>query len=212
MNAQFWNERYGEEGLAYGDRPNEFLLHGAEKLRVSGLITVENPRILCLAEGEGRNAFFLAGVFPEATIIAVDYSEVAVEKIAKGCLDRDIKNIKAIQADLANYDLSQEGPYDLIVSIFAHLPSPLRINLHRTLPSIMNSGAALIIEGYTESNIGRGTGGPQAADFCYSKEILEKELAGLIVLECTEEEKEVNEGKYHMGLAAVCNGIFTKSS
>lgn len=211
MNAQFWNERYGEEGLAYGERPNEFLVHGVEYLRESGIITMDNPRILCLAEGEGRNAFFLSGVFPEATIIAVDYSDVAVEKISKGCLDRGIKNIKAIQADLANYDLSQEGPYDLIVSIFAHLPSPLRINLHSTVPTIMNSGAAFLIEGYTVSNLGRGTGGPQVADFCYSKEILEKELAGLNVLQCTEEEKEVNEGKYHKGLAAVCNGLFTKS-
>jgi len=48
----FWNQRYSQEGFAYGREPNDFLRDQAAAL---------NPgEALCLAEGEGRNAVHLA--------------------------------------------------------------------------------------------------------------------------------------------------------
>lgn len=47
-----WDQRYGEPGFAYGTKPNEFLL--------SVLNFILKGRVLSLAEGEGRNAVFLA--------------------------------------------------------------------------------------------------------------------------------------------------------
>ena len=46
-----WDERYSEAGFAYGTKPNDFLRENLEKLPAG--------KILCLAEGEGRNAVFL---------------------------------------------------------------------------------------------------------------------------------------------------------
>ena len=48
-----WDERYGAPGFAYGTAANDFLVE------VAGAIA-EKGRVLCLAEGEGRNAVWLA--------------------------------------------------------------------------------------------------------------------------------------------------------
>jgi hypothetical protein len=48
-----WSQRYSEEGFAYGTEPNDLLK--SEHGRIP-----EGGRVLCLAEGEGRNAVFLA--------------------------------------------------------------------------------------------------------------------------------------------------------
>ena len=71
MNADFWNTRYGEPGFAYGDRPNDYLHSIAARL-------ASRSRVLCLAEGEGRNAAFLASL--GHTCVAVDQSIVGLQK------------------------------------------------------------------------------------------------------------------------------------
>jgi hypothetical protein len=50
-----WDERYAGESFFYGTEPNDFLREHAADVRAGG-------RVLCLAEGEGRNAVFLAGL------------------------------------------------------------------------------------------------------------------------------------------------------
>jgi len=63
-NPDFWDERYLEPGWAYGQEPNEFL--SAEAPRIPP------GEVLCLAEGEGRNAVHLAGL--GYRIEAVDFA------------------------------------------------------------------------------------------------------------------------------------------
>lgn len=50
-----WNQRYSEEGFAYGTEPNDFLKAKYTHIPKGG-------RVLCLAEGEGRNAGFFAAL------------------------------------------------------------------------------------------------------------------------------------------------------
>lgn len=52
MNPSFWDERYGTADYAYGREPNDFVRAEAER--------IPPGPVLCLAEGEGRNAVFLA--------------------------------------------------------------------------------------------------------------------------------------------------------
>ncbi len=49
-----WDKRYAGETYAYGTQPNDFLRDNAQSLPVGDT--------LCLGEGEGRNAVFLAGL------------------------------------------------------------------------------------------------------------------------------------------------------
>ncbi|MFM8312701.1 MAG: SAM-dependent methyltransferase, partial [Deltaproteobacteria bacterium] len=48
-----WDERFEQPGYYYGSEPNDFLKENLRVFKPKG-------RILCLAEGEGRNAVFLA--------------------------------------------------------------------------------------------------------------------------------------------------------
>ena len=48
----FWNEKYANTDYAYGTEPNEFLVSAVAKLK--------RGETLSLAEGEGRNAVWLA--------------------------------------------------------------------------------------------------------------------------------------------------------
>ncbi|MDO9476176.1 MAG: class I SAM-dependent methyltransferase [Pseudohongiella sp.] len=78
--------------------------------------------ILCLAEGEGRNAVFLAEQGYEVT--TVDASAVGLAKAINLATARGV-NIHTVQADLAEFDLGT-GQWTGIVSIFCHLPPTIR--------------------------------------------------------------------------------------
>ena len=61
-----WNEKYSDPRFIYGLAPNDFLKQSVHHLTPSG-------KILCIAEGEGRNAVWLAELGFKVT--AVDASE-----------------------------------------------------------------------------------------------------------------------------------------
>ena len=68
-----WDERYLGEEYVYGTEPNDFLRSVAGQLPVG--------RVLCIGEGEGRNAAFLASLGHDVT--ALDASSVGLAKAAR---------------------------------------------------------------------------------------------------------------------------------
>ena len=70
MNPSFWDNRYAVDDFVFGTAPNEFLRECAERIPAGP--------VLCLGEGEGRNAVFLAGRGHAVT--AVDQSTVGLAK------------------------------------------------------------------------------------------------------------------------------------
>lgn len=204
---KFWDERYSEQGLAYGEDPNGYLRISLE----AGKLIAKNAslKVLCLAEGQGRNALYLAK--NGCNVHAVDFSEVAVRTIC-ALAEQEHAAITAECADLATYDLrsaSAEG-WDLIVSVFAHTPPAIRQRVHGKIAAALKPGGRLVIIAYTPANIGRGTGGPADPNMCMTAESLQQELLNLVEEELEEVEEEVNEGKYHTGKAAVVRGIFRR--
>jgi 2-polyprenyl-3-methyl-5-hydroxy-6-metoxy-1,4-benzoquinol methylase len=75
--------------------------------------------VLCLAEGEGGNAVFLASHGFKVT--AVDQFEIGLAK-ARDLAHRHGVSLTTTRADLAEFDLGSER-WNLIVSIWAHLPA-----------------------------------------------------------------------------------------
>jgi len=71
-----WEQRYSKPGFAYGTGPNDFLVESAALFKPGSCI-------LCLAEGEGRNAVYLAGQGHH--VIAVDSSAVGPQKTCAAC-------------------------------------------------------------------------------------------------------------------------------
>jgi SAM-dependent methyltransferase len=188
-----WDQRYNEDGFAYGTEPNDFLKAEYSQIPKGG-------KVLCLAEGEGRNAVFLARQGYDVT--AVDQSPVGLEKAEKLAADNGV-SITTQVADLADYDLGQQA-WDGIVSIAAHVPPALRKKVHvQILPALKDKGV-FILEGYTVRHLEmEGVGGPPNKDLLLSLDELKNELNGLELEIGQEVEREMSEGKYHQGKSAV---------
>jgi 2-polyprenyl-3-methyl-5-hydroxy-6-metoxy-1,4-benzoquinol methylase len=195
-----WDQRYSTEEYAYGTAPNDFL---KEKYNV-----IPKGKVLSLAEGEGRNAVFLAK--QGYSVTAVDGSEVGLSK-AKKLAEANGVTIELVQADLAGFDIG-ENHWDGIVSIFCPLPSALRKAMHKKVVAGLKPNGVFLSEAYTPNQLKYGTGGGKSADTMTSKESLILELAGLKFIHLIELERDVVEGIYHTGLGAVVQAIASKET
>lgn len=74
----------------------------------------ENLKILDLGTGSGAIALALAGELPSSMVVAVDYSDKALEVAKQNAVDNSITNVKFIQSDW--YKSLQGFKFDLIVS------------------------------------------------------------------------------------------------
>ena len=186
-----WDDRYNESGYAYGESPNDYLVSVAQKMT--------GNQVLSLAEGEGRNAVYLATEGYDVT--AVDSSAVGLKK-AQALAKKNQVNINTVITDLADFMPGIEQ-WDAVVSIFCHLPAPIRGQLHKRVIAALRSGGVLILEAYRPQQLEFATGGPGDANLMMTLEQLEKELSGLTFEIAREIERDVVEGKYHHGRAAV---------
>lgn len=183
-----WDERYADAFVAYGTEPNDFLREVAARIP-------EGP-VLCLAEGEGRNAVFLAELGHDVT--AVDQSAVGLANARKLAEQRGVALVTEV-ADLADYDLG-EGKWAGIVAIWAHLPASLRQKVHAACVRALRPGGAVVIEAYTPRQLERpGVGGPRDVELLMTAAALREELAGLDIERCEEVDRDVQEGAYHTG-------------
>jgi ubiquinone/menaquinone biosynthesis C-methylase UbiE len=193
-----WDQRYSADEYIYGKDPNEFLANAASNL--------PKGKILCIAEGEGRNAVYLATHGYE--VVAVDSSAVGLEKARKLAQERGV-SIETIVADLAEFDI-QPDSWDGIVSIFAHLPPATRKQLHTKVVSGLRPGGVLILEAYRPDQLKYKTGGPPNEEFMMTLQSLEEELSGLSFEYAAELDRDVVEGQFHTGKGAVVQLIGRK--
>jgi SAM-dependent methyltransferase len=195
-----WDERYAEPDYAYGTEPNDFLRSVAPALSPG--------RVLCLAEGQGRNAVFLAGLGHDVT--AVDQSDVGLGRARQLAAARGV-HITTVQADLAAYAI-EEASWDAVVAIFAHLPVPVRRLAFGRAVAGLRPGAVFILEAYAPRQLALGTGGPRQADLLMDVASLREDLPGLVFEVAREVQRDVTEGRYHTGLAAVVQLVGRKSA
>lgn len=192
-SGQSWDERYAEEGFAFGTDPNDFLREVVDELPVG--------RTLCIGDGEGRNGVFLAR--QGHRVVTVDLSPVGVVKARRLAADRGVE-LDARVADLDGFDLGTES-WDCIVSVFCHLPPALRRTVHSAVPVALTAGGCFVFEAYRSANIGRGVGGPQNAEMTVELEDVLADLgaaSGLEIVIGREVERDIVEGRYHNGRSA----------
>ena len=193
-----WDERYDTKDYVYGKEPNGFL--------ASMLPQLAGQRILSLAEGEGRNAVFLAEQGYD--VLAVDASAVGLDK-ARALAEERAVSIEIRVADLGTFDI-EEGTWDAIVSIFCHVPVEIRKALHRKVVQGLRPGGVLVLEAYTPRQLDFKTGGPPVAELMMDLGSLSEELAGLDFVHAIETERDIVEGLYHTGRGAVVQVLARK--
>ena len=191
MDAAFWNNRFAAPHFIYGETPNAFVAEMAAQIPAGP--------VLCLAEGEGRNAVHLATLGHRVT--AVDQSEAGLAKARRLAAARGVE-IETVQADLGNFTI-EPGVWSGIVATFAHLPPAIRHQVHAQAVRGLRPGGVFVLEAYTPAQLAFDTGGPKSPELLMTLAGLRDELAGLELLIGREIEREVIEGKGHTGRGAV---------
>jgi SAM-dependent methyltransferase len=192
-----WNERYAADEYIYGREPNEFLAEHA------GMLV--GP-VLSLAEGEGRNAVFLASL--GLHVHGVDGSDVGLTKAQQLARSKGVE-IQTEVADLGVFE-PKANHYGAVISISAHLPGAIRRKLYPLVERCLKPGGIIILEAYAEAQLARDTGGPKDLDMLMTKAKIEREFPNCEPVLLRELEREVREGTYHTGMASVVQFIGRK--
>jgi SAM-dependent methyltransferase len=191
--SEFWNQKFSAEHFYYGEEPNKFIK--SESYRIH-----PKSKILCLAEGEGRNGVFLAT--QGHSVVCVDLSDVGLQK-AQSLANQNSVEIKTVHSDIFHFD--SEEWFDAAICTFLHLDyGSLRLfceKLHR----LLGENGLFIGQFFTKDQLGKSSGGPQNIDLLYDPNVLEKafKFAGFEVLKISSKDEELNEGEGHSGIASL---------
>lgn len=156
-----WDKSFSREEYIYGKDPNVFLEEMSH-------IFPSGSRIACLAEGEGRNAVFLAQAGHDVT--AYDHSQVALDKTRKLAESKGV-SLEGQLIDLTKEKLP-EGEFDAGTLIFGHVPRESQEFLFDNLFQTVRSGGYVLFEVYSEKQIDYKTGGPGVVTSLYRAEDL----------------------------------------
>ena len=191
--AQTWNRRYDSADFLFGTEPNEWLRAQSHVLAPAG-------RILCVADGEGRNSVWLAR--QGFRVDAFDVAERAVDK-ARAFAQREGVTVDFAVADCDGFAWP-EAAYDAVAAIFVQFADPpTRERLFAHIVRSLKPGGVLILQGYTPKQLDYRTGGPPFLSHLYTREGLLAAFAALSVIELREYEAEVHEGQGHSGRSAL---------
>lgn len=192
MMESFWDQRFAEEGFAYGEEPNRYLREQLDRL--------EPGSLLLPAEGEGRNAVWAAT--RGWSVHAFDTSTVGRDKalaMARSRAVNIIYELRSVVDDLGEF----EGRFDAVGLVFMHLPPEGRREAHRAVARSLRPGGTLILEAFSKKQLERGTGGPRDPDLLYETVDLREDFEELKILTLENCDVELNEGRYHLGAASV---------
>lgn len=191
LDRSFWDQRFSGSDYYYGTAPNDFLAEVAARIPAGP--------VLCLAEGEGRNAVFLAARGHAVT--GVDQSAAGLAKAAALAARRGVPLTTTV-ADLADYPIAP-GAWAGIVAIFMHLPPALRTSVLARAAAGLRPGGVFVLECYTPAQLARTTGGPRDPALLAGLDELRAALPGLDFEIARELDRDVIEGTQHCGLASV---------
>lgn len=195
-----WNERFAQPGYLFGLEPNAFLVKQSARLR-------PGSRVLCVADGEGRNSTFLAAAGHAVT--AFDLSPVAVDKARALAAQRGLE----VDFNVAGTDTWEWAAerYDAVAAIFIQFAAPTqRQALFAGMWRTLRQGGLLLLQGYTPKQLEYRTGGPDKLDHLYTANLLRELLPQAQWLELTEHEAVLAEGNGHHGRSALIDAVARK--
>lgn len=198
----FWSARYRDAGEDYlfGTAPNRFLATQAERFGA-------DMRVLSVADGEGRNAVWLAE--QGCRVTATEISPVALEKAGKLARSRHVE-VAWQQADILNWEWPVEA-YDAVVGIFIQFATPAEQPRQiGGMKQAVKPGGLLFLQGYTPKQLEFRTGGPSTADNLYTADLLREWFADWEIVSLHEHEDAIEEGTTHVGRSALIDLVARK--
>ncbi|MFN4326842.1 MAG: SAM-dependent methyltransferase [Azonexus sp.] len=198
----FWSARYRDAGEDYlfGTAPNKFLAQQAARFGA-------DMHVLSVADGEGRNAVWLAE--QGCRVTATEISPVALEKARKLARARHVE-VAWQQADILHWEWPVEA-YDAVVGIFIQFATPAEQPRQiGGMKRAVKPGGLLFLQGYTPKQLAFRTGGPSTADNLYTAELLREWFADWEIVSLHEHEDTIEEGTAHVGRSALIDLVARK--
>ncbi len=199
--AATWNERFAAPGYLFGTAPNVWLRERASAWPAG-------RRVLCVADGEGRNSVWLAAQGHQVS--AFDIAEVGVAKA---------RTLAAEQGVAVDFSVSDCDGYawpvaacDTVVAIFVQFADPaMRSRMFERMVQCLRPGGQLLLLGYTPQQLVYKTGGPGVLSHLYTAEMLREVFGGngLRIDELQEFEDVLAEGPGHDGRSALVGLVAT---
>ncbi|MEK4405312.1 class I SAM-dependent methyltransferase [Sporosarcina sp. FSL K6-6792] len=196
--TNMWHERFSVEEYVYGKEPNGFLVEAAQQL--------PKGKVLCIAEGEGRNSVYLATLGFDVT--AWDYAPAGLEK-TKQLADEKSVVVKTELHDLAEVAWEEEQ-WDAIVHIFGHFPGNVMDCTLAGIKKALKPGGCYVSELYTKEQLQYGTGGPRVEEMLCNPIKMLEQFDGYFVKHFHIGEVNRVEGQLHTGTAHVVQSMFQK--
>ena len=192
-----WDTRFAREEYLFGTEPNQFLASCRDLIGTSG-------RVLCVADGEGRNSVWLAG--QGLDVDAFDASPVGVAKAERLAAARGV-SVRYQVADVDGWDWPREA-YDVVAAIYVQFSPPAqRRRVFARIARALRPGGLFLLEGYRLEQLAHGTGGPKIPDQLYTESQLRAELSEFTLEEVRSYDAVIDEGAAHSGMSAVIDVI-----
>lgn len=193
-----WHERFSADEYIYGKEPNQFVVEAA--------CVLPKGKVLCIAEGEGRNSVYLASLGHAVT--AWDYAQAGLDKTQRLADEKEV-TVKTELHDLADVEWEVEQ-WDAIVHIFGHLPMGVMERTFNGIRKALKQGGYYVSELYTKEQLHYGTGGPRVESMLVDPGILLDEFDGYFIKHFHVGEVNRVEGQLHTGTAHVVQSMFQK--
>ncbi|MDP1647961.1 MAG: class I SAM-dependent methyltransferase [Rubrivivax sp.] len=191
--AGTWNRRFAEDGFVFGTAPNAWLCEQAGVWR-------PGQRVLCVADGEGRNSVWLAA--QGLAVDAFDIAEVGVAKARRLAAEHGV-DVNYTVSDCDAYPWPEDA-YDGVAAIFVQFADPaMRERLFGHIRHCLKPGGRLVLQGYTPRQLEYRTGGPPFESHLYTEALLREAFADMEFVELREYEAELAEGSGHRGRSAL---------
>ena len=199
--TQFWNERFDTQEFIFGTEPNEYLVDQSAKYLKRG------DKVLCIADGEGRNGVWLAKQGMQ--VVGFDASDIALSKAKKFAQDHQV-SVEYSFSDTDSYAWPR-NTYDAVVGIFIQFADPaMRERIFQNAYETLKPGGIFILQGYTPKQLEYKTGGPSLIEHLYTEELIRNLSKDFNILELSSYERELSEGPRHSGMSAILGLVARK--
>lgn len=147
-----WDNKFDSNDYIYGKEANTFVQN------IFQTPTTKHEKVVLLAEGEGRNAIYLAKLGYDVT--TYDMSRVGINKQYKLAEESNV-DIEAIYGDITQSDLIPKASFDYSINIFGHVPNEGKQVMFNNLIQPLVTGGHSYFEFYSTEQLAYGTGGPK---------------------------------------------------
>lgn len=191
LAKEHWNKRFGAEDYAYGKEPNTFIKEKGPLL--------PKGKVLAVAEGEGRNAVYLATL--KHDVSTWDFSSEGLKKTEQLAEEKGV-HVETNLVDLNEAAWEKEA-WDHIVLVFGHFETELRESTLKNIEKAIRPGGSFLCEVYSPDQLNYRTGGPRMETMLYRPEEFLTTFHGwdikhFFLGEVEREEGELHQGKSHV--------------